>query len=126
MFQAELVWINSAEENLFLGSLHEDKEETWFWIGAKRNEDDMRSFLWTDGTALSQESWNNNNEISGGDCGISGLGDGSVWSQENCSSQGSFICEKSLSSSRRRGGFIIVRQLLPCPRLIATKVLNIN
>ena len=125
MLQADLVWINSDEENQFLGSLHRDNNASWFWIGAKRNQD--KNFQWTEGSALSYESWDiENNETSDGDCGISGLGDGTVWSSANCSSQGSFVCESSLSSSGRGGGFIILRQLLDCPRLIARKVLNIN
>ena len=107
MFEADLVWVNSDEENEFIGSIHEDTSEDWFWIGAKRDEDNLSSFLWTDGTPLSYENWSSSNvSNSGGDCALSGFGDGAVWSQANCSSQGSFICEKSLSSSQRglKGG----------------------
>ena len=123
MFEADLVWVNSDEENEFIGSLHEDTSEAWFWIGAKRDEDNLGSFLWTDGTPLSYEKWNSSNvSNSGGDCALSGFGDGAVWSQANCSSQGSFICEKSLSSSQRGLMFLILRMMLPCPHLIASKV----
>ena len=72
--QADPVWVNSAAENEFLGLLHEDTED-WFWIGAKKYEDGLSSFLWTDGTPLNYENWNRiNGDESGGDCAISGLG----------------------------------------------------
>ena len=47
LLQALLVWVDSAKENEFLGSLHKDNDEAWFWIGANRtgNESSFVPFL---------------------------------------------------------------------------------
>ena len=100
-----MVTIHSQEENEFLGRLHESKVTpgvySWFWVGARRDENNLDTFLWTDGSVMDYESWKENepNNMNGAEyCAMSGFGTGATkqtdWNDGSCDSEGYFVCEK--------------------------------
>ena len=99
--------IHSKEKNDFLGKLYESKirdGSLWFWIGAKRDEKDPDSFLWTDRSGLEYEHWYTdrkwgyppepNNLNNSEDCVVSGWEEWTTWNDYNCDHLGYSVCEK--------------------------------
>ena len=92
--------IHSKEENEFLGELHEKNvkgKPYWFWVGARRDENNLDTFLWTDGSVMDYESWAKNepNNQKGVEyCALSGWGTATNWNDGTCNSAGYSVCEK--------------------------------
>ena len=94
-----MVSIHSYAENRFLVDLHESKKtpKKGFWVGAKRDENNPNTFLWTDGSVLDYGTWNANEPNNQNDeehCVIAGWGIEKKWNDGNCNSLGYSVCEK--------------------------------
>ena len=96
-----MVSINSKRENDFLANLHDSKKKpgefNWFWVGAKRDENNPDTFILTDGSELDYANWNENepnNQNNEEHCVIAGWGNENKWNDGNCNSAGYSVCEK--------------------------------
>uniref|UniRef100_A0A3B4UN77 C-type lectin domain-containing protein n=1 Tax=Seriola dumerili TaxID=41447 RepID=A0A3B4UN77_SERDU len=100
--EADLVIIDSLEEQTFLSNLV--KEETLAWIGLT-DEAMEGTWIWIDGTPLSLQYWRNTQPDNGGgdqslgeeDCGqiILGTNDLKNWNDLPCKTDVKWICEIS-------------------------------
>ena len=67
----------------------------FFWIGGFRDENNLNSFLWTDGTSMTFTNWKPgepNNYIE--KCVMLGWGTSEGWNDYTCEMEGTFVCEK--------------------------------
>eukprot|EP00079_Xenopus_tropicalis_P034401 XP_017948172.1 PREDICTED: hepatic lectin-like [Xenopus tropicalis] len=94
---SNLVIINSEREQKFLENITDD---SYFWIGLKRDNDDINGWRWVDGTLhnLSEGFWYEgepNNEAGTEDCGH--LWIEKKWNDVYCTDQYKAICERKLT-----------------------------
>ncbi|XP_035613648.2 CD209 antigen-like protein 2 [Oncorhynchus keta] len=93
-FGADLVIINSKEEQVFINGLYQTKNNVWIGLTDSVTEG---TWKWVDGTPLTTANWErgqpNGNNGTDQDCGEIWNHSG-LWNDEKCSIKNKGICEK--------------------------------
>uniref|UniRef100_A0A8C5WH92 C-type lectin domain-containing protein n=1 Tax=Leptobrachium leishanense TaxID=445787 RepID=A0A8C5WH92_9ANUR len=94
-FYSELIIISSTDEMNNLGDIYQYKQR--YWIGLRRDINDVNTWKWLDGTQMTFSNWNKdepNNDENKEHCAESMSG---PWNDQDCSRHQRFICKKVLS-----------------------------
>ena len=98
---ADLLIINSAEENTFIADLLKAKGVKWGWIGLQRNTKDS-TFYWIDGTPIEYDAWRSgepNNDDGNENCAyIDVVASYGGWNDIPCDIRNIVLCQKALET----------------------------